>query len=131
GVLSGRQHPEHGAPGLRRAARRGLHHAGAPAADEHGAGLGDAPADLLGVIEDIVLIPSTSNDRDLERPAQETLAAWASRSIIPISSSSPPLWRCSLRLPHFGLCTQEGQPLSQGHSPISLSASPTRRSNSS
>ena len=37
----------------------------------------------------------------------------------------------SLRLPHFGDCTHEGQPDLHGHSPISRCASPTSRSNSS
>ncbi len=48
-----------------------------------------------------------------------------------ISSSAPSLCSGSLRLPHLGLCTQEGQPDSQGHSAISRSASPSRRSNCS
>ena len=51
--------------------------------------------------------------------------------IVCISSSAPALCSGSFRLPHLGLCTHEGQPDSQGHSPISRSASPSRRSNSS
>ncbi len=45
--------------------------------------------------------------------------------MFPISSIAPPLWRWSLRLPHFGLCTQEGHPSAHGHSPTSRAASPT------
>jgi hypothetical protein len=51
--------------------------------------------------------------------------------IVRISSSAPALCSGSLRLPHLGLCTQEGQPDSHGHSPIRRSASPSRRSNCS
>ena len=45
------------------------------------------------------------------------------------SSSAPCLDSGSLRLPHFGDCTHEGQPDLHGHSPISRAASPTSRSN--
>jgi hypothetical protein len=62
---------------------------------------------------------------------RELWPAHSSPRISPISSSAPALCSGSLRLPHFGLCTQEGQPDSQGHSAISRSASPSRRSNSS
>lgn len=66
--------------------------------------------------------------------SQRTAATEAHRTdprISPISSSAPALCRGSLRLPHLGLCTQEGQPDSQGHSPIRRAASPSRRSNCS
>ena len=47
------------------------------------------------------------------------------------SSRAPPLDSGSLRLPHFGDCTHDGQPDLQRHSPINRFASPTSRSNSS
>ena len=46
-------------------------------------------------------------------------------SIRAITSSAPALDSGSLRLPHFGDCTHDGQPDSHGHSPISRCASPT------
>ncbi len=45
------------------------------------------------------------------------------------NSSAPPLDSGSLRLPHFGDCTHDGQPSLQRHSPIRRRASPTSRSN--
>ena len=52
---------------------------------------------------------------------------WSRRN----SSRAPRLDSGSLRLPHFGDCTHEGQPERHGHSPINRFASPTSRSNSS
>ena len=85
--------------------------------------LGQQPADLLGqrARPRALLAPAAADHRDRSPPA----------SIIRISSSAPALCSGSLRLPHLGLCTQEGQPDSQGHSAISRSASPSRRSNCS
>ena len=45
------------------------------------------------------------------------------------SSSAPRFDSGSLRFPHFGDCTHDGQPSLHGHSPISRWASPTSRSN--
>ena len=42
-----------------------------------------------------------------------------------MSSSAPALASGSLRLPHFGDCTHDGQPRSHGHSEISRCASAT------
>jgi very-short-patch-repair endonuclease len=50
-------------------------------------------------------------------------------SIRPISSTQPAFASGSLRLPHLGDCTHDGQPLSQGHSPTSRWASSTSVSN--
>jgi hypothetical protein len=50
-------------------------------------------------------------------------------SMRPMSSRAPSLARGSLRLPHFGDCTHEGQPFSHGHSEISRCASSTSASN--
>ena len=47
------------------------------------------------------------------------------------SATAPALLSGSLRLPHLGLCTQEGQPLSQGHSATSARASAARLSKAS
>src|SRR5690349_5864070 len=47
-----------------------------------------------------------------------------------ISSSAPFLFRGSLRFPHLGDCTQEGQPDRHGHSAIRRRASATSVSNS-
>ena len=44
-------------------------------------------------------------------------------SIALSTSSAAALCSGSLRLPHFGDCTHDGQPLSHGHSPISACAS--------
>ncbi len=55
----------------------------------------------------------------------------ASPRICPISSNAPALCSGSFKFPHLGLCTHDGHPLSQGHSAINRSASPTNRSNSS
>ena len=52
---------------------------------------------------------------------------WSRRS----SSRAPRLDSGSLRLPHFGDCTHDGQPDLHRHSPIRRWASPTSRSNSS
>ena len=49
-------------------------------------------------------------------------------SIRAMSSSAPAFASGSLRLPHFGDCTHDVQPASQGHSAISRWASATRRS---
>ena len=43
-------------------------------------------------------------------------------------SIAPRLLSGSFRFPHFGDCTQDGQPDWQGHSEISRSASPTSAS---
>ena len=61
------------------------------------------------------------------RPLQSgapTAGAAAVASIPSSSSRAPSLESGSLRLPHFGDCTHEGQPPVQGHSAISLRASP-------
>ena len=50
-------------------------------------------------------------------------------SIRAITSAAPALDSGSLRLPHLGDCTHDGQPDSHGHSPISRCASPTSASN--
>ena len=49
----------------------------------------------------------------------------------PISATAPAFDSGSLRLPHFGDCTHDGQPLSHGHSPTRRCASPTSASNAS
>ena len=59
----------------------------------------------------------------LQRPAGAQAAAIRDRSSI-----APRLLSGSLRLPHLGDCTQDGQPARQRHSLISRSASPTRPS---
>src|SRR5581483_1856297 len=46
------------------------------------------------------------------------------------SVNAPSLSRCSLRLPHLGLWTQEGQPRSQGHPSSRRTVSATQPSNS-
>ena len=48
----------------------------------------------------------------------------------PISAAEPPLESGSLRLPHFGDCTHDGQPDLHGHSLMSRCASATSVSNS-
>ena len=52
----------------------------------------------------------------------------AAASIRPMTSAAPCLESGSLRLPHFGDCTHDGQPLSHGHSEISRCASSTSAS---
>ncbi len=47
------------------------------------------------------------------------------------SATAPALLSGSLRLPHLGLCTQLGQPLSHGHSAMSVRASAARLSKAS
>ena len=42
-----------------------------------------------------------------------------------MTSTAPRFDSGSLRLPHFGDCTHDGQPLSHGHSVISRCASST------
>ncbi len=63
---------------------------------------------------------------------QENISEWIyhlyAASICVSTSSAAALCSGSLRLPHFGDCTHEGQPLSQGHSAISACASRTRSS---
>ena len=46
----------------------------------------------------------------------------------PSARARPPSTSGSLRLPHFGDCTHDGQPFSHGHSPISRCASSTSAS---
>ena len=62
---------------------------------------------------------------------QPRLREAATPSARPSGSASRRRRACcsgSLRLPHFGDCTHDGQPASHGHSEISRSASPTSRS---
>jgi len=119
--------PDHLAACLGRRSRGGLHHAASAAADDGDAGFRQPATDPFSELPGLraLLDPAAADHSHL------ALAPHSSPRISPISSSAPALCSGSLRLPHFGLCTQEGQPDSQGHSAISRSASPSRRSNSS
>jgi glucoamylase len=143
---------DHRAAGVRCATGGRFHHP-APATADHGrAGLRQAPPDLLGKPPRLTLFAAATgaNDGDLPRALRRDgvglnrtspLFVRASPTpslhcapfivIVRISSNAPSLCRGSLRFPHLGLCTQEGQPDSQGHSAIRRSASPSRRSNCS
>ncbi len=104
-----------------------------PATADHGhIGLGQQSPDLLGESPRLGLLPAPSGPDHRNLPRPSPLAHPGSKPFIDrISSSAPCLCSGSLRLPHLGLCTQEGQPDSHGHSAISRSASPSRRSNCS
>jgi hypothetical protein len=121
--------PDRHAIGLGRAAAGRLHHPRQPAADERHARPGKPSTHLLGEQGSLGLglAIRPSDHRHLPPPAHRGPDSFIER----ISSSAPSLCSGSLRLPHLGLCTQEGQPDSQGHSAISRSASPSSRSNCS
>ena len=133
GVGAGKD-PDHRPAGLGRAASDRLHHPTQPAADHHRVRRGQRPADLGRRPCKPIVRRAGADHGDLP-PSGHGLAGRRSAAtrlmIDSISSSAPALWSGSFRLPHFGLWIQEGQPASQGHSPTSLAASATRRSNSS
>ena len=99
-------------PPPRRPRRGRLHHPAEPAADHHRPGLREPPADLLGERpgSDPSLAGSGADHRDLRgrvmpRSTRRVLAASH-----PSARARRPCAAGSLRLPHLGLCTQEGQP---------------------
>ena len=93
-----------------------------PAVDEQqrlaGAGLGDVHAQ-----------PAHLDEPVLDPCDRRVVVAHAAASIRPMTSAAPRFESGSLRLPHFGDCTHEGQPLSHGHSVIRRWASSTSASN--
>ena len=79
----------------------------------------------------VELYEATKKSRSsvLEAAERALTSLGGSRAAIRLSSSiAPRLFSGSFRLPHFGDCTQDGQPLSHGHSEIRRSASPTSAS---
>ena len=104
-----------------------LHHAAplvpvlGPAVDEQqrlaGSGLGDVHAKAAH-LDEPVLDPCDGRE----------VVAHAAASIRPMTSAAPCFDSGSLRLPHLGDCTHEGQPLSHGHSVIRRWASSTSAS---
>ena len=112
-----RQYPDGGAPGGRRPRGRGVHNASESSADDHRPGLGQAAAHLLGEPALLLARLARSAHRDVgghPRIASSRLAAFA------LSSGSFPL-------PHFGDCTQLGQPSRHGQRLIASSVAPSRR----
>ena len=92
-----------------------------PAVDEQqrlaGAGLGDVHAQ-----------PARFDEAVLDAGDVGDVVRHAAASMRPITSAAPSFDSGSLRLPHFGDCTHDGQPLSHGHSVISRCASSTSAS---
>jgi hypothetical protein len=71
-----------------------------------------------------------SRNRSVPRRIYFRVVSGAAASIRDISSREPSLDSGSLRFPHLGDCTHDGQPSRHGHSAIRRCASPTRVSNS-
>ena len=92
-----------------------------PAVDEQqrlaGTGLGDVHAQ-----------PARLDEAVLDPVDRREVVPHAAASIRPMTSAAPRLESGSLRLPHFGDCTHDGQPLSHGHSQIRRCASSTSAS---